>query len=172
MKKTSLALNELNTNMQHNTFNVKTNRYCSYQNVPRASLSSAAGAVGRAAPLDPQGLVLAAAPTPAASLHWGNVSWFWVTEPRQWNISAQAFQMKARELKHPYWTLSRLHLYAYLPTCAMMILRWGHQRFRLSLDLVQPAVQLPFVSWGQLTLQGSDKYFTYRSTSVSLYRYT
>lgn len=53
----------------------------SYQNIPLGSLCSAVEAARAVALLDPQGLVLAAAPTPAVSLPWEKVSGPWEAGP-------------------------------------------------------------------------------------------
>lgn len=57
-----------------------------YQKAALVSLCSTVGAAGTGVLLDPQGLVLAAVPTPGASLPGENVSGPWLMEPKQWTI--------------------------------------------------------------------------------------
>lgn len=45
-----------------------------------------------------------------------------------------------------------------IPTRAMMLLLWGGQGFGLGLDLIQPAVQLPFVGRRRLRLGRKTAY--------------
>lgn len=50
----------------------------------------------------------------------------------------------------------------------MMFLLWGNQGFGLSLDLVQPAVQLPLVGGGGLRLEGKQKLMGYQKFQMKI----
>ena len=122
-----------------------------YQKAPLVSLCSSVGAAGAGVLMEPQGLVFAAVPTPGASLPGERVSGPWLMEPKQQNISSL---VQINFVKSILWILSVTQHLPYLPTCAMVFRLRGNQRFGLSLDFVQPAVQLPLVGGRGLGLEG------------------
>lgn len=63
--------------------NLQTNTLSSYHKAPLVSLCSTVGAAGTGVLFDPQGLVLAAVPTPGASVPGEKGSGPWVMEPGQ-----------------------------------------------------------------------------------------